>query len=364
MTTSRLARLLRSAVSIAVLFGAFSVLVAAQTTQTGIVQGRVTAADGQPLPNATVAIKQTDGSYPRAVRTDDRGEYRISFLTQGIYNVEFRLVGYRAGNVDSVRVRATEIARADIVLQLSTTNLATVTVTAKPNAIDKITTEFTSSLTVKERELLPTGRGANSLIAFTPGARPDGVFGGSTGQANLYQLDGVTMNQPGTGGSFLLPNVDWLEDIRVIGLGAGAEYGNFQGGLINMVTKSGTNTRQGAIRTFYETRALGATNVNAFENGSELDNRSEINAELRGPLRKDRLYYYVSGQESFLNTRVVDFRNGGGGVVAFLPASAAEHGQKYYGKLTWLASPRDNINLSLGLDALYREHVGLNGYDA
>ncbi len=345
-------------------FVTLSATVSAQTTQSGIVQGRISASDGKALPNATVSIKQADGSYPRSVLTDARGEYRFSFLTQGIYNAEIRLVGYRPHNTDSVRVRATEVTRLDVTLQLSSTNLATVNVTAAANAIDKITTEFTSSLTAKERELLPTARDANSLIAFTPGARPDGVFGGSTGQANLYQLDGVTMNQPGTGGSFLLPNVDWLEDIRVIGLGAGAEYGNFQGGLINMVTKSGTNTRQGAIRTFYETRALGATNVNAFENGSELDNRSEINAELRGPIRKDKLYYYISGQESFLNTRVVDFRNGGGGVVAFLPTSAAEHGQKYYGKLTWLASPRDNINVSLGLDALYREHVGLNGYDA
>ena len=74
------------------------------------------------------------------------------------------------------------------------------------------------------------------------------MFGGSTNQANLYQLDGVTVNAPGTGGSFLLPNVDWLEDFKVIALGAGAEYGNFQGGLINMVTKSGNNTLQGAVR--------------------------------------------------------------------------------------------------------------------
>ncbi|MEP6778791.1 MAG: carboxypeptidase-like regulatory domain-containing protein, partial [Gemmatimonadaceae bacterium] len=138
----------------------------AQTGQTGIVQGRITAADGKPLPNATVSLKQADGSYPRSVITDARGEFRISFLTQGIYNAEVRLVGYRPQNTDSLRVRATEVARLDVTLQLSSTNLATVNVTAKANAIDKVTTEFTSSLTVKEREMLPTGRDANSLIAF------------------------------------------------------------------------------------------------------------------------------------------------------------------------------------------------------
>ena len=336
----------------------------AQTTQTGAIQGHVSAGDGRGLNNATVTIKQSDGSYPRVVQTDDRGEFRINFITPGAYTAEVRLLGYRPHNVDSLRVRATETTLLNVTMQASTTELATVNVVASAVAIEKLTTEITSSLTAKERELLPTARNANALIGFTPGARPNQVFGGSTTQANLYQLDGVTMNQPGSGGSFLLPNIDWLDDIRVIGLGAGAEYGNFQGGLINMVTKSGTNTRQGAIRTFVESRVLGASNVNAYENGSELDNRSEFNAELRGPLRKDKLYYYISGQEAFSNTRIVDFRSGGGGLVAFLPKEAGNHEQKYYAKLTLLASPRDILNASIGVDNLFRQNVGLNGYDA
>lgn len=344
--------------------GAGASFAVAQTTQTGVVQGRVSAADGRDLGNATVTLRQTDGSYPRTARTDGRGEFRIAFITPGAYTAEARLLGYQPYAIDSVRVRATETTRLDLTLQPAAVGLAAVNVTASPVTIDKLTTEFTSSLTARERELLPTARNANALIAFTPGARPDQVFGGSTTQANLYQLDGVSMNQPGIGGSFLLPSVDWLEDIRVIGLGAGAEYGNFQGGLINMVTKSGTNTLQGAARIFVESRALNATNINAFENGSELDSRREFNAEIRGPIRRDRLYYFVAGQEAFADTRVVDFRNGGGSTVAFLPSLSGRHEQKYYGKLTWLASPRDNVNASIGVDNLFRERVGLNGYDA
>ncbi len=281
----------------------------AQTTQTGVLQGRVTGADGQPLTAATITLRQADGSYPRTTRSDARGAVRLGFLTPGVYTIDVRLLGYRPFILDGVRVQATAMERLDVVLEATATGLAPVTVTASGVQIDRTTTEFTSSLRARERELLPTARNVNALIGFTPGARPDQVFGGSTAQANLYQLDGVTMNQPGTGGSFLLPSVDWLDDIRVIALGAGAEYGNFQGGLINMVTKSGTNTMQGAARTFVESRTLNATNVNAYENGSELDSRREFNAELRGPIRADRLYFFVSGQETFADTRVVDFRH-------------------------------------------------------
>src|SRR5690606_5231444 len=153
--------------------------------------------------------------------------------------------------------------------------LAAITVQASAVTIDKLRTEFTQSVSAAEREMLPTARNTNDLLQFIPGSRPGQVFGGSTDQANLYQLDGVMVNAPGTGGSFLLPNVGGLQDFEVVALGAGAEDGNFQGGLANMVTKQGTTTCQGAVRAFTENRGIGASNVNAFENGQEQSGRHE-----------------------------------------------------------------------------------------
>ena len=336
----------------------------AQTSQTGGVQARVVARDGRALPEVTVRLQQEDGSYPRSARSDSRGDIRFSFIQPGVYSLEARLIGYRPLTVSAVVVRATETTRLALTLEPAPTELTPVTVSASKVIINRTTTEFTSSLGARERELLPTARNTNDLIAFTPGARPGQIFGGSTNQANLYQLDGVTVNAPGTGGSFLLPNVDWLEDFKVIALGAGAEYGNFQGGLINMVTKSGNNTMQGAVRAFAESRAFNASNVNAFENGSEQSGRQELNAEVRGPLIRDKLYFYLSGQESLAKQRFVDFRATTRSRVAWLPTSIDRHEQKYYSKLTWQATPKDIINASLGFDNLSREHVGLNGYDA
>lgn len=335
----------------------------AQTSQTGAVQARVTARDGRALGEVTIQLKQADGSYSRSARSDGRGDARFSFVQPGTYSIEARLIGYRPLVVSDVFVRATETSRLALTLEPAPTELAPVAVSASRVTINRTTTEFTSSLGAREREMLPTARNTNDLIAFTPGSRPGQIYGGSTNQANLYQLDGVTVNAPGTGGSFLLPNVDWLEDFKVIALGAGAEYGNFQGGLINMVTKSGNNTLQGAIRAFAESNAFNASNVNAFENGSEQSGRQELNAEIRGPLIRDKLYFYLSGQESFASQRFVDFRNATTKKIAWLPNTTDRHEQKYYSKLTWQATPKDIFNASLGLDNLLRERVGLNGFD-
>ena len=337
---------------------------AAQSSQTGILTGTVSLPDGRVVANATVVLQQSDGSYPRTARTDERGEYRINFVAPGLYTVLVRQVGFREVSVEAVEVRATAVRRLDITLEVARPELRAVTVRAAPLPASPRTPEITFALSARERELLPAPRDANALVAFTPGARPEQIFGGSTAQANLYQLDGVTVNQPGTGGAFLLPNVDWIEDFRVIGLGAGAEYGNFQGGLVNIVTKSGSNTTRAQFRTFYENRALNRSNVNAFEDGAELETRLEFSGELRGPIVRDRLYYFVSGQEARSGQRVVDFSSATPGTVAWIPTLTERREQKVYGKLTWQAGANDIVNLSVGLDNVARERVGLSGFNS
>jgi len=80
-------------------------------------------------------------------------------------------------------------------------------------------TEFGSRLTASELAVLPLPSEARNLVAFTPGARPDQIWGAATGQANNYQLDGVAVNHPGLGGDFLQPSTSWIEEIEVRGLG-------------------------------------------------------------------------------------------------------------------------------------------------
>jgi len=341
----------------------FAAPLAAQTTQTGLLEGRVALANGRVIANALVTVRQADGSFERSTRTDEHGEFRLNFLIPGRYTVVVRQLGFTEVRVDSVLLQATNAQRITVTLDLRQTELEPVRVRAsQPTPAATSSPEFTRSLQARERELLPAPRNANALIGLLPGIRPGQIYGGSTGQANLYQLDGVTVNQPGRGGSFLLPNVDWIEDIRVIGPGAGAEYGNFQGGLINIVTKSGSNTTQGQLRTFFENRSFNASNVNAFERGSELDGRIEVSGEVRGPILRNRLYYFLSGQEARGHERLVDLPNATANQVAWLPTRTERREQTYYGKLTLQATDRDVLNASVGIDRLTRERVGLSAF--
>ncbi|MCU0617259.1 MAG: TonB-dependent receptor [Gemmatimonadaceae bacterium] len=342
-----------------------SVPLAAQTPQTGALQGRITLANGRVVANASVTVRQADGAYPRTVRSDPGGTYRIPFLPPGRYDVQVRQIGFRDVTLRGVSIGIAELVSLDITLDRARDTLPAVIITDVASLAERpATPAVTFALKARERERLPSPRDANALIRFTPGARPGQVFGGSTNQANLYQLDGVTVNQPGAGGSFLLPNIDWLEDFRVVGLGAGAEYGNFQGGLINLVTKTGTNTLQGALRTFTEQRAFNGAAASDVDVLAELIDRTEVNGELRGPLIRDKLYFFVSGQEVRSRERVAAAPGGvlGAPTTGWLDTQRERREQKYYGKLTWQATPRDILHGSLGYDNLRRERVGLTPF--
>jgi hypothetical protein len=343
-------------------------LASAQSTETGIIEGRVVDSNLQPIGSALVSVAQGDGAYPRQALTNDVGTFRIGFLPPGDYDLTVSVIGYQSQTVVGIRVSATRSTNLTITLETAAVAVEELRVVAARDLIDQERTEFSTTLQTEQIERLPTARVATDLVKFTPGARPDQIFGGSTEQANAYQLDGVSVNQPGVGGEFLLPNVDWIEEIVVQGLGAGAEYGNFQGGLVNIVTKSGDNTMRADARFNFTGSGLTASNANLLEAGAELDSRWEANAGLRGPLVRDKLFFYVSAQEVRSNVRVVDVLSGSPDEPAFIQQNGRTLFEerrefKLLGKLTWQATSRDIFNLYAGKDDVYTDNAGINSFD-
>jgi hypothetical protein len=337
-----------------------------QTDQTGVIDGRIVSAEGQSMTGVEVVAAQPDGSFRRQTITRADGRFRIGFLPPGSYNVEVRFLGYRTVRVEGIPVRAGDASTVTVTLEPEAIALEEIRVQAGTQMIDRQTSELASTLSAEEIDVLPTPRVATGLINLVPGARPGTIWGGSTSQSNAYQIDGVSVNDPGFGGSFLLPNVDWIQDFQVRGLGAGAEYGNFQGGLVNIVTKSGSNTFQGGVRLNYEDASLNASNINLEEAGWETSSRVEGNAEVRGPLLRDRLYYYASVQQMRRDIRVVDRAAMAGTTpegVIFQPLIEERSEFKALGKLTWEASPSDIVNLAIGRDNVFVDNAGLGSYD-
>jgi hypothetical protein len=340
-------------------------LAVAQTGQTGMLTGTVVSADGVPVAGASVSAERLDGSYARAATTDEDGRFQIGLMEPGLYMVTVRAESFRDQIVSNIPVSASESTTTSIELSPATAEFSEeITVTAELPLIQTQTTEYQLSLNATQRELLPSSRTATDLVKFTPGASNDTTWGGSTDQANNYQLDGVIVNSPGYGGAYLIPNVDWIEELQVKGLGAGAEYGNFQGGLINIVTRSGGNEIHGGARFYYEDSSLADSNINTFDSGTEQDRRWEFNADLAGPILRDRLYYFVSAQYFSLDDNVVDGITSEPDQVDFLPEQIMREETKLYGKLTWEPSVTDRVNFVVGWDDLQIENRSLDSFTA
>lgn len=335
---------------------------AAQAGNTGIVEGRVVAAEGSALPGAEIHLQRLDGVLARQTVTDAQGSFRFVFLAPGIYRVTARRIGFHSRALERVEVLAGRVASLLITLEARATALDSIVVVAAPVSISLTDTDFGSRLLGREIRLLPTSLDPSELVAFTPGARPAQVWGAVSAPANSYRLDGVAVNHPGQGGNFLEPSVQWLEEVEVRGLGAGAEVGNFQGGLINFVLKSGTNRFSSTFRSTLETDGLNASNLFVTEVGKELAGRRELDAQVSGPLRRDRLFYAGFAQLIDRDFRAVNRVAQIDGT--FAPVLEGDRTGKVLGKLSWHAGGRDVVAASAGWFGTDGDRVGLTGFES
>jgi hypothetical protein len=187
------------------------------------------------------------------------------------------------------------------------------------------------------------------------------VWGGAGPMANNYRLDGLAMNHPGFGGDLLSASIDWVEAVEVSGLGAGASYGDFQGGVINAITRSGTDQRRTTLRATIDGRGWAVLNPNLREEGHEQAMRREVSGETSGPIVKGRLFYFTGGQHVRRDLRVPDLMS-----LAprdFRDERIEETVARGIGKLTFLPTPTSRIEALGILSRRETERLGMTGFD-
>ena len=315
----------------------------------------------RPLEGATVVARRTDGSLTRESLTDGAGAFRLAALPAGTYTVTTRRVGFRSAELPAVRLAEGQTLSLAVTLTQAPAQLSRISVVVSPTSVDLTAPGLPLRLDREIAALLPTGRTAASLVALLPGAREDRLWGGASGGANNYQLDGVAINHPGIGGDYLALSTDWIEALRVEGLGAGAEHGDFQGGVVNAVTRTGTNTRAFALRANHESPRLTASNFNLGEQGVEQAGRREIAGEALGPVRRDRLFYFIAGQYVSRDLRSPDLATPAPS--DFQALSARQVDARALGKLTWLPASGHRVDVLAGAFGYEAERDGLNGVD-
>jgi hypothetical protein len=318
-------------------------------------------AAGCPLSDANVRLVRGEGVVAREAITARDGSFRFDALSPGHYTATARHLGYRNAELAGIRLAGSQTLEIQVRLTRAPRRLSTIEVVASPVTIDATTPEVPIRLGRDYTEMLPSARDASSLISLVPGARTSQLWGGAPGVSNDYQMDGVSVNHPGTGGDFLALSVDWIESLDVRGLGAGAEHGNFQGGIINAITKTGDNDRRYTLRTNYESARLTATNLNAKEEGLEQAGRRELSGEALGPILRDRLFYFVGAQVVDRDLRSPDLTTDG--ATGFQPVREEQRDGRLLGKLTWLPALGERVDLLTGYSSFSTEHAGINGVD-
>jgi len=276
-----------------------SPLLQAQSSTTGALGGTVRNAAGTPIAGAKVQITSPALIGERTSVTTTGGSFQISALPPGKYTVAITAPGFLTIK-NLVAVELGQIVSQHYKLAPDNLQAATVEVIAEVTKADP-TPAIGKNITYEALESISANRSLNELINITPGINNGVAWGGAQGNTNAYLVDGVNMSDPSAGGSFGYTNPDWFSEIQVGGIGAGAEYGGFTGGYINAVTKRGGNTVEGTADAYFSSSAWSSrttyTHPNYNPPPSPKTEDKDLSLSIGGPLVKDRLWYFFSGEQ-------------------------------------------------------------------
>jgi len=296
----------------------------------GTILGTVTDSSGAAVAGATVTVKNMETGLVRTSQTTTDGTYTVPELPIGTYTVTMTQSGFQTSVTSDVVVNVAGERRVDVALKPGQVSERVEVSGAELPQVETTTNELGGVLTSTTVENIPVnGRDYTKLIYLNPGVAgsPDqisdspGSFGefsmnGARGRSNNYLLDGTDMNdgyrndpainEAGVFGtpSTILP-IDAVAEVRVISNFA-PEYGRNAGAVVNIVTKSGTNTLHGTAAEYFRNSALDARNYfNPVKNADGTSNpkapfhNNQYGGSLGGPIVKDKTFFYLDyeGQE-------------------------------------------------------------------
>jgi hypothetical protein len=265
---------------------------------TGIIQDQ----DGGAVPGATVTVTNVDTNQQRVVTSTGDGLYTAASLLPGEYRIDITLSGFKPMRREGVRIATGEKARLDFSLAVGDVREQVTVVGDTPI----VRTETASLGTVVEHEhvvQLPlNGRLFISLASLAPGVAlppnsPLPRINGGRPRTNEYLFDGISVLQPEPGQVAFFPVIDAIQEFKIESNSPPAEFGRFNGGVVNLTTKAGTNALHGDGFEFLRNEQLNAKNF--FQSTSPTKpeyRRNQFGGTLGGPLIKDRTFFFADYQ--------------------------------------------------------------------
>ena len=290
---------------------------AAAQEQRGSIQGIVKDSSGGVLPGVTVEARSAGAGVLSAI-TDPGGNFRFPSVLPGTYEVTATLSGFRPAKVSDVMVILGSVKSIEFNLQLASVTEA-VTVSAESPIVDTKSSAKSTNLRAEQVDLLPHARDFLSIVTQAPGVNDESksasagnsgiMIDGAAAAENRYVIDGIETTNiiGGLSGKNLL--ADFVEEVQVKSTGYPAEYGGSTGGVINVLTKSGTNVFHGAVLGYFQGSRLTGENNQTLRAvfgvptqaeyhtyPKDKNDRFEPGVSAGGPIFRDRMWFFGAYQ--------------------------------------------------------------------
>jgi len=323
----------------------------AQTT-TGSIEGTILDPDGIPLPGVRVvansrALIQAD----MTVYSGANGYYRLTLLPSGVYEISIEIDGFRPLQRTDIIVSVGQTSPVNSTLELGGVTETTIVIGEIP-IIDPRQAKLGFNYSTELMENIPTARNMSGVFSIAPGVESVNNLGGgfqpgtwelqnvlgAGERASSYRWDGMNTTDPaGQWNTMAQMNYDAVEEIQILKAAKPAEV-PFQGGLFNVITKSGGNDFSGTLAGYFANDALQGTNTGDFEGeniSNELEQQYELTASLGGKIIRDKLWWFASGRVFDGNNRIFGF-----------PANVTQKVKAFSGKVTWQANQNHRFTAS------------------
>jgi hypothetical protein len=315
-----------------VVIASFTYPVAARaqaTATTGQIEGTILDQQGGVLPGVLVTARNTGTGLQRSATTDSSGMYRLTLLPLGTYEMTVELQGFGTVKRDGLALQVGETLTVPITLQVATLTEA-VTVTAEAPLVEVTRSQQAASINETAIDSLPiNGRRFQDFVLLTPGAvyepsRGGTSIGGQRGINASFSIDGASYDNPFFGGirggergsKAYTISQEAIQEFQVTNSGYTAEFGRSGGGVVNAITKSGTNTVRGSGFWYFRNESMTADDP--FGRPPTDFRQHQFGASLGGPLRRDRAHVFFAYDQQVMDTPlVVKFQSNPAGVPGF-----------------------------------------------
>jgi hypothetical protein len=297
----------------------------------GSLAGTVKDPSGAVIPHAQLTLTNSGLQTVFRATSDGQGVYTFPALSVGRYDLTIEAPGFKSQRKTNVGIDADAAVKVDAVLEVGReSSEVTVTETAEAvdTQVDTVATHLGEVVSDTQIEAIPlNGRSYTDLLAIQPGVTPatsltatSVIMAGVTGtinpsgdlnpgdvsidgqreSANGFMVNATDVQEHMNGGTSVIPNLDSIQEFRVLTNNFDPEYGNYNGGMINVITKSGSNEFHGDGFEFLRNTDLDAKNY--FDSTRGLFRQNQFGGTLGGPVKKQQVFFFVDYQ----GTRTVE----------------------------------------------------------